>query len=235
MKTPAQIIDELMQEEVFLETYDALCVFMERHFMAWPAMPAHDRPPLLGILAEGGALNAEILAAAAIDINLELAVLREHSDVFQSAVYETAMSFGTGGAQDFLLHENTDVSLMAIAGLFAELRMLRGARDFATNANTQMEFWLETGRLHSLLQELSLSGGYARYPYDFLRLCVREADAAADALLALDRATFPHIGHTAMEMTDSISHFKRKALLTAEESADAVRKRLGRPGPRFKL
>lgn len=209
-------IAALTEDPLVVDTIEVLVAFFGREDIEFQG----GNRRIAETLAEADALTPQGLAVLILTAHMDIADVNDNADALPAAVVASAMAFLTpldSSArvrewQDQLLMADTTASMLHLGMHFVDMRELRGPDVIPDDDEIQSEFYLKATVYQGVMSLLHSEDNLARYPLEFLRLCVREGRANNDQI---DKLNPQYIGDSLMqvsiEMSDCIEHLSARA------------------------
>ncbi len=245
-------IAAVTQAPLVVETWDAIASLYERDDL--PLLSTANLE-IAGFLADAGALTAEALAVLVLDSHARASDRAPASVSATLRLFKEALPRGarTSDLQATMLMADTTAAMLHHATFLLRLRETRGhlcdkhGQPYDDDS-LQIQFYMQAQAYIGVVSSLSSDSNIARFPQSFLHLCAREAGAHLDTVCKLSNQYISGVGHAAMDMTDTLSHFKARiegyrSAYEAQQAREAakvrhkntVQSRMARDGTRYKL
>ena len=224
-------IAALTEDPMVVDTVEVLVAFFGREDIAFEGANLHTAQ----VLADADALTPQGLAALLLTAHMDIADVNDNAESLPEAVVASAMAFlqplpadgRVRDLQDQMLMPDTTAAMLHQAVFLQRLRETRGCLCDKNGQpydddSLQVQLYMQAQLYIGVVSSMSGDDNIARFAQPFLRLCAREADAHLDTVCKLSNQYISGVGHAAMEMTDTLSHFK--ARVQGYQSAYEARK-----------
>lgn len=209
-------IAALTQDPLVVDTIEVLVAFFGREDLEFKGANLR----IAQRLADADALTPHALAVLILTAHMDIADVNDNADSLPDVVVASAMAFlqplaadaKTRDWQDQMLMADTTASMLHLATHFIDMQELRGTGTIADDDEIQSEFYLKALVYQGVMSLLHSDDNLARYPLNFLRLCVQAGRANNDQIDKLNPSYFKDsLMQTSIEMSDCISHLSARA------------------------
>lgn len=212
-------IAALSEDPMVVDTVEVLVAFFGREDIEFSGANL----ALAQFLADEDALTPHALAVLLLAAHMDMADVNDNGDSLPQAVAHSAMAFlqplpagaRTSDLQASMLMDDTTAAMLHQATFLLQVRETRKHLcdkhgEPYDDDSLQVQFYMQTQLYIGAVSSMASDENIARFPDAFLRLCAREADKHLDLVCKLSNSYISGVGHAAMEMTDTMSHFKAR-------------------------
>lgn len=214
MSIPAQYADYTQHEDVVI-TFETVVAFQGEDKLTLEGRNL----AIVQLLGEAQCLTPQALAVAVVTHHWDIADVNDNGGSLPRGVFDSAMDYlqplpadAKGrDLQDKLLTPDQTAGMLRFGNYMLDLREQRRIALQDADDEAQAEFFLRACLFSGAVSYFNDDAVMARYPLPFVRLCVAELKAAADAMEKLDRSLFSDLDEMLIETTDRCSVVSRRA------------------------